>query len=63
MVIVLQACLVHYYQENFAAGVEVRVTVIAFVCCSVVTSDDGAHILHVHLQVIGVVQGIVCDAF
>ena len=55
----MQACLVHFFEENFAAGVKDRVTVTALVCCGVVTSDDGVHILHVHLQVMGVVQGVV----
>ena len=62
-VVVLQTCLFHYLQKDLAAGVESRVTVVALVCCRVVTSDDGVLILHVCLEAMGVVQGFVFNTF
>ena len=48
-VVVLQTCLVHFSQEDFAAGVECWVMLISCVFGCIMASYDGAHILHMSL--------------
>ena len=62
-VVVLQACLINFLWEYLFAVVENGIAVVSFICCRVVTSDDWAHILHVRLQAMGIVQGVMFNSF